>query len=139
MNQLQDQPSVFPKYGVVAAYLFGSKAAGPAHAHSDLDLGVLFREYHPKRHNLALRLALMEELSDRWGEQVDLVFLQGAPIAMRYEVIAKGRIVYCTDDGLRTDFEDVTCRDYLDFRPFLDQFYREVTEAVKDGYFFPEH
>lgn len=129
---------IFDKYGVVTAYLFGSRATGRVHTHSDYDLAVLFGAYHPKKHNLALRLALAEEFSQRLGEQVDLVFLQGAPVLLRYEIITTGRVIHCVDDGFRTDFEDIVYRDYLDFKPFMDQFYKEEAEAVRDGYFFVE-
>jgi len=62
----------FEAHGIAAAYLFGSRASGGAHSHSDYDLGVLFRGYHPERHNFALRLTLTEELALVLGGPVDL-------------------------------------------------------------------
>ncbi len=64
------------------------------------------------------------------------MFLQGASILMRFEVVATGKVVYCTNDAFRTDFEDIAYRDYLDFKPFMDQYYRDEAEAVKSGHFF---
>jgi len=82
---------------------------------------------------------LAEELSQRLGEQVDLVFLQSASVFMRYEIITTGRVIHCIDEAFRTDFEDIVYRDYLDFKPFMDQFYKEEAEAIRDRYFFAEH
>ncbi len=126
------------KHNIVAAYLFGSRATGQVHPGSDYDLAVLFKDYDPGKHNLAFRLNLAEEISQLVGTQVDLIFLQNVPILMRYEIVATGKVVYCTDDDFRTDFEDIAFRDYLDFRPFIEQFYREAGEAVRDGHFFVE-
>ena len=126
----------FAAHGIVTAYLFGSQASGRAHNHSDYDLGILFQGYHPERHNFSLRLALAEDLALLLGRPVDLVFLQGAAILMRFEILSTGKVVFCTDDDFRTDFEDIAYRDYLDYKPFIAQFYKDETEAVRDGYFF---
>jgi len=134
-----EKRQILESYGIVAVYLFGSRAMGGVQTHSDFDLAVLFGNHHPDKHNLTLRLVLAEELSQRLGEQVDLIFLQGAPIFMRYEIITTGRVMFCMDDVFRTDFEDIVYRDYLDFKPFMDQFYKEEAEAIRDGYFFAEH
>jgi len=127
---------IFAKYDVVAAYLFGSRAKGEAHIHSDFDLAILFKNFYPEKHNLKMRIDLTVEISQRLNEHIDLVFLQSAPIAMRYEILATGKVIYCFNDDIRTDFEDIVYRDYLDFKPFLDQFYKDEMEAVRDGYFF---
>lgn len=134
-----EQQAFFAAHGVLAVYLFGSRAKGEARPHSDYDLAVLFAGYRPEEHNIALRLEMAEELAELLGEKVDLVFLQSASIVMRFEIVSTGKVVYCANDDARTDFEDLVLRDYLDFKPFLDQYYREVAEAVRGGHFFAKH
>jgi len=126
------------EHAISTVYLFGSRASGLAHAHSDYDLALLFTDYDAARLSLTYRLSLAETLSQCLGESVDLVFLQAAPILMRYEIVATGKVIYCNNDAQRTDFEDITYRDYLDFNPFLVQYYREEAEAIRSGFFFKQ-
>ncbi|MEW6662646.1 MAG: type VII toxin-antitoxin system MntA family adenylyltransferase antitoxin [Bacillota bacterium] len=137
-EMIENVKPIFRQQNIAVAYLFGSRALGFEHQASDYDLGLLFKDYCPARHNIVYRLNLAEELAVVLGAPVDVVFLQSAPILMRYEVIATGRVIYCIDEDFRTDFEDIALRDYLDFKPFIDQYHREVAEAIKDGYFFAE-
>lgn len=82
-------------------------------------------------------MAMLTELEEALSLiEVDLVLLNRAPIVLRYEVISQGIVLYCEDDDFRTDFEDIVLRDYLDFKPFLDQYDREVMEAIEGGHFF---
>jgi len=128
---------VFQKYNIHTAYLFGSRASGDAGEDSDYDIACLLRKYDPDRHNLDFTVTLQGELEGKLAPApVDLVLLEQAPVLLRYEVIAKGVILHCEDDDFRTDFEDRVLRDYLDFKPFLDQYDREVWEAIKGGHFF---
>lgn len=128
---------IFERYGVVAAYLFGSRADGSAYPDSDYDFGILVLPFDRERHNLAYTTKIGLEIEDAASlNKADVVLLNTASIVMRFEVIKHGQLIYCRDDELRTDFEDVVIRDYLDFKPFLDQYYREVREAIREGDFF---
>lgn len=68
--------------GIVAAYLFGGRASGRAHAESDIDVGVVLdRPRYPEkagRSRLRVELAgaLMAHLA---ADSVDLVVLNDAP------------------------------------------------------------
>lgn len=127
---------VLEKFGVTCCYLFGSRAGQNYYQDSDIDLGVIFAGYSPAKHNLELEIEMQNELSDILGPlglEVDLVFLQKAPVYLKFAAISTGKVIYCTDDEFRTDFEDVTVRDYLDFKPFLDMYYREMAESMLSG------
>jgi len=124
---------VLEKYGVTCCYLFGSRAGSKYYRDSDIDLGVIFAGYSPAKHNLEMEIEMQNELSEIFeplGLEPDLVFLQKAPIYLRFAAISTGKVIYCTDNEFRTDFEDVTIRDYLDFKPFLDMYYREMAESI---------
>lgn len=128
---------IFKQYGVHTAYLFGSRATGNAYEDSDYDIGCLFKKYDPKHHNIDFIVALQMELEEALAPMaVDLLLLDSAPIVLRYEVISGGIVLFCEGDDFRTDFEDMVLRDYLDFKPFLDQYDREVLEAIQGGHFF---
>jgi predicted nucleotidyltransferase len=121
---------------VIAAYLFGSRADGTEYANSDYDFGILL-EQDPTPADIAL---VIQDFSDAMTEilnpKVDITILNTANIQMRFEIISKGTVIYCSDDDKRTDFEDIAIRDYLDFKPFLNLYYREVREAVREGGFY---
>lgn len=121
-------------FGVTLCYLFGSRAGQDHYRESDIDLGVAFANYSPAVHNLEKEIELQSALSEALAPmEVDLLFLQKAPIYLKFEVISTGKVIYCADEEFRTDFEDVTVRDYLDFKPFLDLYYREMIEDLLAG------
>ena len=69
-------------------------------------------------------------------KEVDVVILNTATIEFKYLIIIRGKVIYSIDDEKRTDFEDVVIRDYLDFKPFLELYRKEVRKAIKEGNFF---
>lgn len=122
---------VFESYGVTYCYLFGSRAGEDYYQDSDLDLAVVFDSYSPEKHNLDLEIELQDTVSEILAPlEVDLLFLQKAPIYLKFTVIKNGKIIYCSNEEFRTDFEDMTVRDYLDFKPVLDMYYREMAEEL---------
>jgi len=126
---------VIEKYNVNTVYFFGSRANGTHYSNSDIDLGLLLGDSGQTKTKLIIDIQMdIEELFH--PTPVDVIILQNAPLEMRFQIIKTGEIIYCRDDEFRTDFEDVTLRDYLDFKPFLDMYQREVKEALREGHFF---
>jgi len=72
-------------YGI---YLFGSRADGTAVSGSDWDIGLV-----GAKSDKASLLELAARLSSLLGSDVDLVDLDKASTALRFEVLRKGRIV----------------------------------------------
>jgi len=141
MEEVQDLKErlapVFMKYKVLAAYLFGSRSEGRAHPGSDYDIACLLEEYDPKKNNFDFVSSLQAEIEEKLEDAVvDVILLEKAPVALQYTVISSGVVIYNRDDDARTDFEDRVIRDYLDFKPFLDQYDREALEAIQGGSFF---
>lgn len=124
--------AVFQHYGVSTCYLFGSRSTGLVATQSDIDLAVLFAGYRPLRHNLDYLIGLENELSALLVPvKVDLIGLQRTEdIALRFEIISTGIVLYCADDDARSDFEELVMRDYQDFKPVSDLYYREMEAAV---------
>lgn len=86
--------------GVVAAYLFGSHAAGRAHRESDVDVGVLLDwQRHPSRGarfdaRVRIGSALIAALHEN---AIDVVVLNDAPPLLGRRIITEGRRVLCAD------------------------------------------
>lgn len=108
--------------GIVAAYLFGSRARGHAARESDVDVGVLL---DPLRHRdsmdrLNFRVRLIGELIQALGEnEVDVVILNDVPPTLGAKVIQDGIRVYAADlERVRTFERDTQLR-AADLGPFL--------------------
>lgn len=121
---------------VIAAYLFGSRADGTANEDSDYDFAILTDTSYPQDDGINLIMGLKEEMQALLEKEVDLVLLNKASIEFRFLVIKYGRLIFSANEDKRTDFEDIVIRDYLDFKPFLDLYRKEVREAIKEGHFY---
>ncbi len=94
--------------GLVAAYLFGSRARGDALPDSDVDLAVLCAQpLDPLR-----RWKLQERIAADLGAHVDLVDLRAASSVMRVRVLADGVILVDRDPALRAHFEALALSEY---------------------------
>jgi predicted nucleotidyltransferase len=132
---LEKLKPVFQHFGVTCCYLFGSRASQDFYPDSDIDLAVIFDKFSPNKHNLALEIEMNEAITEILTPmEVDLLFLQKAPIYLRFDAISNGKVIYCTNEEFRTDFESITVRDYLDFKPVLDMYYREMAEEIIKGH-----
>lgn len=115
--------------GVGVVYLFGSAAHGIQTASSDVDIGIVMSD--PKM-ALGNTMPMYSELFELLGELVkdsnklDIVFLQRAPLELRFDAIKNGRPLYEATTGFRLDFEESVTKAYCDFRPIL----REFDEAI---------
>jgi len=69
--------------GLMAAYLFGSRAGGDAHQGSDFDIAVLFRRPLP----LQQQINIENDLAEILGRPVDLVDLRRASPFLALDVL----------------------------------------------------
>jgi predicted nucleotidyltransferase len=106
------------------AYVFGSMAAGRAHAGSDVDVAVVFSVRPAPR----VLDELVEELEHAAGRRVDLIDLAAAPPLLAHEVVKSGTVIVCRDDAERGEFEARTVLRYLDtahLRRIQERYLRE--------------
>lgn len=129
-GELRDLVALLRCYRPVAVYLFGSRAAGKPRPESDYDLALLLPPDAPLLSGPE-RLQLIGELEQAAGRQVDLVVLNKAPLALQFEIIHTGNVLYESDSEVRTDMEDIIVRDYLDLQPWFERSYREMLEAAE--------
>ena len=109
------------------AYLFGSMAEGVSGRESDLDLALYIDEDSLSNLNplYETRLALeIEEIIDETHE-VDILILNSASLAMKYQVTNKGELVYYKNEGKARDFEALVRKKYFDFYPMRKEYNEE--------------
>ena len=94
--------------GLLAVYLFGSRARGAHRPGSDFDLAVLAAQ------PLAAvqRFELAQELAVLVGHDVDLIDLRQASSVLRSQVIGGGRPLYRASAPELEAFEDFVYTDY---------------------------
>jgi predicted nucleotidyltransferase len=110
---------------VKVAVLFGSLATGRSTPESDLDLGVAAD--HPL--DIELKTVLIEELAQLLGRPVDLIDLQMASGVILQQVLAKGRLIYCTDRILYATLIRNMLFNQSDMMPYHDRILAERRRA----------
>lgn len=80
---------------LLAVYLFGSQATGHSNSESDLDLAVLV----PGTLDPLDLWRLAGEIADIVNLPVDLIDLRTASTVMKYQIITKGRRLWCKDEA----------------------------------------
>ena len=72
-----------------------------------------------------LFLAVREALGT---ERFDLLLLNGAPLPLKFEVVSRGRLIYCRDEDELNEFEMDVIRKYQDtayLRAVQDEYLRK--------------
>lgn len=112
-------------------YLFGSAAEGLATPLSDIDVAYLDDGTKaPFDMEAKLEEIIMKAFPS--ASRIDLVPLKGAPVSMQYKVVRDGRLIYKRSDDLLADFVEFVVTRYLDYATFLNRFYCEVDENLKE-------
>ena len=110
--------------GLVAAWLFGSRARGDERPGSDVDVGVLFdRPLAPTLGNEAHRLEA--KLEAAFGLRVQVVVLDAAPADLVHRVLRDGVLLLDRSPRERVRFEVRARNVYFDLQPILAR-YREA-------------
>ena len=121
--------SAFPE--VVAVYLFGSAARGTRGKRSDVDIAVLTRAREASQRRSRSIVEYVQAACDALGtDNVDVVLLHRAPIALRHEVFREGKPLLVRDPEALTRFRLESSREYLDTIPlrrtYEEAFFRRV-------------
>ena len=109
---------------MVSAYLFGSRAAGPGHRESDIDVAVLldYFVYPTSGARFEARVGLTSMLIGALAfNAVDVVVLNDCPPLFARRIVLEGTRVFCADsDGDRAFVRDVQLK-APDVQRFLDR------------------
>jgi predicted nucleotidyltransferase len=95
------------------AYLFGSVAKGKPQPLSDIDIAVYLSEssdiLEKKLEILGELIAILET------DEIDLVVLNDAPLALRMKVLEYKKLIVDNAPFLRHRYQSITMREYFDF------------------------
>ena len=119
------------KLGVGLIYLYGSMVEGIDNAGSDYDLGVVLVKPQSNYYTIYPDLYLLLTMEIPKSKEVDISFLDFSPPSFQFEVIKKGQVIYKISPQFQSDFEEKITRNYLDFKPFLEEYNRVTLEAFK--------
>lgn len=120
--------------GVVAAYLFGSRAVGREGPASDFDFAFLM-ESSGRRRGDETYDALYDVLSplcprSAENDVIDIIFLNDAPLELRAHVTRYGMVLFDADPLARGRFEQRTISESCDFRPLLEEIDRTILASL---------
>lgn len=140
---LQKHKLVFKALGVEAIILFGSQTTGKINNLSDVDIGVIFakpEKYKNNTNDVYLKLydvltdvlprAYLQRRFKLREHEVDIVFLQFAPIYLQHKALQDGKIIYQSQvgkDKILTYKENVS-RSFLDLRHFFNLRFQAILE-----------
>ena len=103
--------------GISLAVLHGSRARGPGHPRSDVDVGLLASDGRPLSYGEMGLLAT--DLSALLSHEVDVSDLATPDAIFRYEVARCARILFECRPGAFADFVAKTLVDYCDIQRFI--------------------
>ena len=108
---------IFARYPeILAAYLFGSQAAGQTHRESDLDVALI-----PRMPTLRdQKLDLLTDLTEAGFDNIDLVILDTDDIVIKFEAIHQNRLIYAVPEYDHGSTFSKIIRQYFDFLPYLN-------------------
>ena len=116
-------------------YLFGSYAQDTANPTSDIDIAILLSNRNRQDYQ-ELRLffinALMRILHKN---DLDVVLLNEASIALRFNIIKNGKLLYVNDEKQRIDFESRAIIDYIETSPLRQEYNKYLFKNIKEGKF----
>ena len=108
------------KLPIEVIYLFGSHATNEVKPLSDYDFGILFDEKVSKSERFDLKLDIMGFLSHIFKtDNVDVVDLNSAPPAFRYEAMKPRCDIYSRLESKRVEFEFKAMQEHLDRLYFI--------------------
>ncbi len=112
---------------ILLVYLFGSRARNQAVQESDFDLGLLTQSPFSLDRQADLNLKVMRALQ---SDRIDFVFMNEAPILLKYEVVGEGKLIHSTLDQEAVDrYEMSIYREYFHTERFRELQLKQLKET----------
>ena len=114
-------------------FLFGSTITLTQTPLSDIDIGVVFKDFKRIKSDIGkfygqIFSLFLDEFKIE-EEKLDLVFLQEAPLSLQYRAITEGEILYCQDPEFLANYKEYVLKYYFDFQPVEKEFYQALIKA----------
>lgn len=115
---------------ILVAYLYGSTVKGYEGKRSDIDVGLLLKEDFEAEALYPARIA--REIKEKCGlnQEVDVRILNKRPHRFLHQVIRGGEVILSTDERERVRFETSVIDEYIDFKPFYEQYDEKRRERL---------
>ncbi len=110
--------------GLQAVYVYGSYTTNHFSDESDLDLAFMTER---GLENL-LRWKVQQELAVFIARDTDLLDLRRTSIVMQFEVISRGKRIFCADEDAVSQYEMLVYSRYLDF----NRIRKPILEAIQE-------
>jgi len=112
---------------IIFAYLHGSFLL-PVSC-GDVDIAVYLESKALSERHWEYEAKLAMSLDSLVGLPVDVLTLNQAPIAVRYQA-TRGRVLFSRDEPARFAFLEETWREYFDYQPLFRAFLRDLLDTV---------
>lgn len=104
------------KYNLSLVVLFGSRATGKTHIHSDFDAAYLSRKSLDLMDEARLVCDLMPVFR---SDKVDLVNLKKAPPLLMKRIFDQHQVLFCADKAQYFAYQMYALRGYIEAKPLL--------------------
>lgn len=127
----EKEQDLLRRIGVTAVILFGSQATGLAGRQSDYDIGIL-RKLADRTHDTAMYNDLYDVLSGkiRGLVNIDIVFLDEAPLELAMHVVRFGDLLFEARPGAFARFQEQVISSYADFAPYRNMFQEAILGRI---------
>ncbi|MEO0096226.1 MAG: nucleotidyltransferase domain-containing protein [candidate division WOR-3 bacterium] len=116
---------------IIFAYIFGSYGIGKPTFLSDIDIACYLLT---NREQFTKKLALIEVITSALKtDEVDLVFLNNAPIVLCYQVLKTGKLLFSKDERLRLNFIKNVYDFYCDAEPLRVSAEANLIKRIKEN------
>lgn len=105
------------KYGLSLVLLFGSRATGKIHAHSDFDVAYLSKKPLDLMDEARLVCDLMPVFR---SDKVDLVNLKKAPPLLMKRIFDQHQVLFCADKAQYFAYQMYALRRYIEAKPLFE-------------------
>lgn len=115
---------------ILVAYLYGSTVKGYEGKRSDIDVGLLLKEDFETEALYPARIAREIKEKCSLDHEVDVRILNKRPHRFLHQVIRGGEVILSTDERERVRFETSVIDQYIDFKPFYEQYDEKRRERL---------
>ncbi|MDI6791298.1 MAG: nucleotidyltransferase domain-containing protein [bacterium] len=118
---------------VLFAYLYGSYATETFYPGSDVDVAICLRP-STTQHYLEKETQLGGELQVQLhSDDIDLRILNVLPLLLKYRVLKEGILIFSRDEQARVDFDTEVMNDFLEMKPYFEEYDRMLAERIRAG------
>lgn len=116
---------------IIAAYLFGSVAAGKAHKFSDVDVALLLADTVDAKQAWDIRLEAMGEAETAFGRRADVIIISEVGLVFAFQILKSSKVIFERDKAFRCRYEMRVRSAYYDYLPYLQHQQNEFRRRLK--------